>query len=84
LVQQGIPAVIAMQFEISDRAAIIFSQEFYTALADSFPVDAALTEARLAIFSKGNETEWGTPVISSLAGCSHFSSQSKFPKPRVH
>jgi len=63
LVQQGIPAVIAMQFEISDHAAIIFAHEFYSALADGFPVDAALTEARLAIFSEGNETEWGTPVL---------------------
>lgn len=63
LVQQGIPAVIAMQFEISDQAAIIFAHEFYSALADGFPVDAALTEARLRIFSEGNETEWATPVL---------------------
>ncbi|HEX2370177.1 MAG TPA: CHAT domain-containing protein, partial [Acidimicrobiia bacterium] len=31
LVQQGIPAVIAMQFPITDRAAILFAQEFYGA-----------------------------------------------------
>ena len=29
LVRPGIPAVIAMQFEISDPAALVFSQSFY-------------------------------------------------------
>jgi len=63
LVEQGIPAVIAMQFRISDAAAIAFVHEFYAALADGYPVDAALVEARVAIFSKGNDMEWGTPVL---------------------
>lgn len=63
LVQQRIPAVIAMQFEISDDAAITFAHEFYAALADGYPVDGALTEARKAIFAQGNEIEWGTPVL---------------------
>src|SRR4029453_6616303 len=63
LVQQGIPAVIAMQFEITDGAARTLAQEFYTALADGFPVDAALAEARKAIFAGGNDIEWGTPVL---------------------
>ncbi|MGH7496079.1 MAG: CHAT domain-containing protein [bacterium] len=63
LVQQGIPAVIAMQFEISDEAAITFAQEFYTALTDNYPVDAALVEARMAIYAHGNSVEWGTPVL---------------------
>jgi len=39
LVRQGIPAVIAMQFEISDPAALVFSQSFYQAIADDYPVD---------------------------------------------
>lgn len=63
LVQQGLPAVIAMQFEITDAAAITLSHEFYTALADGYPVDAALVEARTAIFAGGNDVEWGTPVL---------------------
>ena len=63
LVQQGIPAVIAMQFEVTDEAAITFAQEFYGALAGNYPVDAALAEARKAIFAQGNEVEWGTPVL---------------------
>ena len=63
LVLQGIPAVIAMQFEIIETAAITFAQEFYGAVADGFPVDAAVSEARKAIFATGNDVEWGTPVL---------------------
>lgn len=63
LVQQGVPAVIAMQFEVSDEAAITFSQELYSAVAVGYPIDAALAEARKAIFAQVNELEWGTPVL---------------------
>ena len=37
LVQQGIPAVIAMQFEVTDDAAICFTREFYAAIAVGYP-----------------------------------------------
>jgi hypothetical protein len=63
LIQQGIPAVIAMQFEISDEAAITLTREFFGALADDYPVDAALAEARKALFTEGSGVEWGTPVL---------------------
>ena len=63
LMQQGLPAVIAMQFRITDIAAITLAREFYAALADGYPVDAALTEARKAIKTHGNDLEWGTPVL---------------------
>jgi hypothetical protein len=63
LVQQGMPAVVAMQFEITDEAAITLAHEFYAAVADGYPVDAALAEARKAIFAQGNGVEWGTPVL---------------------
>ena len=63
LVQQGIPAVVAMQFEVLDQAAISFAREFYAAIADAYPVDAALNEARKVMFSTGLDTEWGAPVL---------------------
>lgn len=63
LVQQGIPAVIAMQFAISDHAAITLTHEFYTALVEGLPVDTALTEARKSMFAENNDVEWGTPVL---------------------
>jgi len=63
LVQQGIPAVIAMQFPIFEDSAIEFAHEFYGAIADGLPVDTSISEARKAIFTTGNETEWATPVL---------------------
>ena len=64
LVKSGIPAVIAMQFEISDDAAREISETFYTSLSLNMPVDAALTEARRRIFlSNRNSLEWATPIL---------------------
>jgi CHAT domain-containing protein len=63
LVRQGIPAVIAMQFEVSERTAATLSREFYRSLADNYPVDAALAEARKAIYMQGQDIEWGIPVL---------------------
>jgi hypothetical protein len=63
LVQQSIPAVVAMQFTVTDQAAIAFSQGFYGALADFSPIDMAVSEARKAMFFAGNAVEWGTPVL---------------------
>ena len=62
LVRQGIPAVIAMQRAISDAAAITFGREFYSAIADSYPVDAALTQARIAVYA-ASSLEWIIPVL---------------------
>lgn len=64
LVRGGFSAVIAMQFPISDEAAVIFAREFYQSIAMGYPVDAALTEARKMIASyKRGTIEWGTPVL---------------------
>jgi CHAT domain/Kelch motif len=63
LIQQDIPAVVAMQFEITDAAAITFARELYGAVADGYPLDAAVAEARVAIHSDGNPVEWATPVL---------------------
>jgi tetratricopeptide (TPR) repeat protein len=63
LLEFAIPAVIGMQFEITDEAAIAFSDRLYTALAQGLPVDAALAQARRAIVAAGKETEFATPVL---------------------
>ncbi|MGB0387131.1 MAG: CHAT domain-containing protein, partial [Ardenticatenaceae bacterium] len=69
LIQQGLPSVIAMQFAISDQAAIALTHEFYRALADGYPVDAALAEARKAIFAQQTGSimrraaEWAVPTL---------------------
>ena len=64
LVSRGIPAVVAMQFEISDDAAIEFSRSLYEAIADGQPIDAAVADARKAVsFASPRSVEWGTPVL---------------------
>ena len=64
LVRRGLPAVLAMQYPISDRAAIEFARTFYEALADGLPVDTATTEARQAIsYAAPHSVEWGVPVL---------------------
>jgi outer membrane protein assembly factor BamD (BamD/ComL family) len=64
MVMAGIPAVVAMQFPISDQAAITFSGTFYPLLAQGHPVDVAVAEGRRAIRLENSRTmEWGTPVL---------------------
>jgi CHAT domain-containing protein len=63
LVRQGIPAVIAMQFPVTDQAAILLASAFYGAVADGYPIDAALAEARKQIYLGGDKLQWGTPVL---------------------
>ncbi|MFN8484767.1 MAG: CHAT domain-containing protein [Anaerolineae bacterium] len=60
----GIPAVIAMQFPIKDEAAKQFAQEFYASLADDLPIDAAVAQARQALYQDrdANYSTWGIPV----------------------
>ena len=63
LVERGLAVVIAMQFEITDKAAIVFSEELYASVIDGLPIDSALTEARRSIFFLPNHVEWITPVL---------------------
>ena len=64
LVRRGIPAVLAMQYEVTDRASIELARAFYEALAENMPIDAATSEARKAVSLEINNTvEWGTPVL---------------------
>ena len=68
LVRRGLPAVLAMQYAITDRAAIEIARAFYEALADGLPVDAAVAETRKALkVSNELSLEWGTPVLYTHA-----------------
>jgi len=68
LIKRGVPAVIGMQFEISDQAAVTFAKEFYTVLAEGKPVDKAVSESRLAMYAGEDNVEWGTPVLFMRVG----------------
>jgi hypothetical protein len=64
LVHRGIGAVVAMQFSVSDIAAVAFPRGFYTALARGRSVDEAVGDGRMEILGEGTETlEWVTPVL---------------------
>lgn len=63
LVRYGVPAVLAMQFAISDRMAIELCQTFYGALSDGMPVDAAVAEARKSVARATQSAEWMSPVL---------------------
>ncbi|MEJ7562000.1 MAG: CHAT domain-containing protein [Ilumatobacteraceae bacterium] len=64
LIQLGVPAVVGMQFPISDDVAILFAEELYTNLIGrQDPIDAAVAEARKAIYIELDKVEWATPVL---------------------
>lgn len=80
LVAQGLSSVLAMQFAMTDQAAITLTYEFYRALVNGAVVDAALTQARQAIFTRQLQasaeartlatsdwraTSWATPLLFS-------------------
>ncbi len=64
LIQRGVPAVVSMQYPITDHAALEFTRNFYDALARKLPIDATVTEARyyLSMALQGS-IEWATPVL---------------------
>lgn len=64
LLLRGIPAVLSMQFPISDSAAIMFCKHFYKCLAEGRSVDQCVGNGRKQIrFEDGISAEWGTPVL---------------------
>jgi hypothetical protein len=64
LLGAGVPAVLAMQFAVSDAAALAFSRSFYGRLAQGDTIDAAVTEGRMAIRRlRSAVAEWGTPAL---------------------
>lgn len=64
LMQQGIPAILGMSYEISDNASIELARTFYRELSGGMPVDAAVNEARKAVdMAMTKSLQWGTPVL---------------------
>ena len=64
LARNGVGAVTAMQYAISDTAAAAFARGFYTALARGRGVDEAVSAGRIGILGTSGQTlEWITPVM---------------------
>jgi CHASE2 domain-containing sensor protein len=67
LVEQGVPAVVAMQYGIRDAAAVDFARSFYRSLFRSPErgrVDTAITQGRNVLAAKhAGQRELATPVL---------------------
>ena len=64
LVRGGVSAVAAMQYEISDPAAVAFARGFYASIVRGRGVDDAVSSGRVAILGLSDRTlEWVTPVL---------------------
>jgi hypothetical protein len=61
LIGRGIPAVVAMQYSISVRAASAFAEDFYYSLGQKHSLVSALCQGQRAIGIEGNE--WYRPVL---------------------
>jgi hypothetical protein len=64
LVQSGCPAVLAMQTQISEEAALQFAGVFYETFAEGAPIDAAVAEGRKTVdLVAGSAIEWAIPQL---------------------
>jgi len=64
LVRREIPAVVAMQWPVEDRAAIRFSGHFYRALAKGRTIDECVAEGRMgASAADGDALAWAATVL---------------------
>jgi HEAT repeat protein len=62
--EAGVPAVIAMQYDISPPAALQFVSALYRSLADGDPLDQAVLQGRQRIHGRmSSSIEWMTPVL---------------------
>lgn len=63
LAQKNIPAIVAMQYKVTNAASIKFARAFYETLIKDKHIDSAITEARLAMAGIPNSMEWGALVL---------------------
>lgn len=64
LVAAGVPAVIAMQTKVRDKNAIRFTERLYARMVAGDPIEAALSEARIALRAGASESlDWAAPVL---------------------
>lgn len=64
LVAAGLPAVVAMQTTVEDRSAIRFTERLYRRIAQGDPIEAAVSQARIALRAGQADTlDWAVPVL---------------------
>jgi hypothetical protein len=84
LVRSGIGAVAAMQFAISDSAAIAFAHGFYAAIANGRTVDEAARVGRISVMASPDGTlEWVTPALYVRGGTTQLFTLKGTPRASV-
>ena len=68
LVYQKVPAVVAMQYKVSNKEANRFTKKFYESLSEGKPIDAAVQDGRLELGMYLEELHFssrafGSPVV---------------------
>jgi hypothetical protein len=69
LVESGVPAVVANQFEITNKNAALFAGAFYAELLNSGDIDRAITKGRVELDFGGRlpnnvaRIDWGIPTL---------------------
>jgi hypothetical protein len=70
LVYSRVPAVLAMQYQITNRVATSFANEFYQSLSEGKPIDVAVQNGRMRIGMRLDERkrnftsrDFGSPVV---------------------
>jgi len=82
LVRGGVSAVTAMQFEITDPAAVAFCGGFYAAIGHQRGVDEAVTSGRRRILGLGEGSlEWITPTLYLRGQTTQLFARSEIPLP---
>lgn len=69
LVRRGLPAVVAMRYPVALETMRLFSDEFYHALSQGWPIDAAIQAARAAIAQDigFDRRDFATPALFTRA-----------------
>lgn len=65
LVRRGLPAAVAMPYELTDRAALAFTFDLYNRMVGGEAIDVAVAEARRTMLSDAVGVEWCAPVLVS-------------------
>jgi Flp pilus assembly protein TadD len=82
LVRGGVSAVVAMQYQITDQAAVEFTRGFYGAVAHGRGLDEAVACGRVAVLGLNRQTlEWVTPVLYLRGDNPHLFSVSSLDAP---
>ena len=85
LLQDSLPAVLAMQYSILDEFGIEFASKFYEELSQGSSVVEAVNEVRLRLYDLrgGDRADWGLPALYLRTPEIHLIDTTVPPKPRA-